>query len=57
MRTVPSPVLDRVERNARLLGRRSGRQRQIDVLVRGRIFGMADATLTVDCNRQALQAD
>lgn len=40
-----------VERNARLLGRRSGRQRQIDALVRGRIFGMADATLIVDCKR------
>jgi Restriction endonuclease len=41
-----------VERNARLPGRRSGRQRQIDVLVRGRIFGMADATLIVDCKRR-----
>jgi hypothetical protein len=38
--------------NVRLPGRRSGRKRQIDVLVRGRIFGMADANLIVDCKRR-----
>lgn len=40
-----------VERNVRLPGQRSGRPRQIDVVVRGRIFGMADATVIVDCKR------
>jgi hypothetical protein len=46
-----------VERNVRLPGRRSGRSRQIDVLLRGRIFGMADATLIVDCKRRRTPAD
>lgn len=46
-----------VERNARLPGRRGGRPRQIDVLVRGRIFGMADATLIVDCKRRRSPID
>lgn len=41
-----------VERNVRLPGRRSRRLRQIDVVVQGRIFGMADATLAVDCKRR-----
>jgi hypothetical protein len=46
-----------VERNVRLPGRRSGRRRQIDVLVRGRIFGMADASLIVDCKRRRTPVD
>ena len=46
-----------VERNVRLPGRRSGRGRQIDVLVRGRIFGMTDATLIVDCKRRRSPVD
>lgn len=46
-----------VERNVRLPGRRSGRSRQIDVLVRGRIFGMTDATLIVDCKRRRAPVD
>ena len=40
-----------VRRNVRLPSRSAGRPRQIDVLVTGRIFGMADATLVVDCKR------
>ena len=46
-----------VDRNARLQGRRSGRRRQVDVLVRGRIFGMADTTLIVDCKRWGTPID
>lgn len=46
-----------VERNVRLPGRRSGRSRQIDVLLRGRIFGMTDATLIVDCKRWRTPVD
>jgi hypothetical protein len=46
-----------VERNVRLQGRRSGKRRQADVLVRGRIFGMADATLVVDCKRWGTPID
>jgi hypothetical protein len=46
-----------VERNVRLPGRRSGRSRQIDVLVRGRIFDMTDATLIVDCKRRRKPVD
>jgi hypothetical protein len=46
-----------VERNVRVPGRRSGRPRQIDVLVRGRIFGMADTTLIVDCKRWRTPVD
>ena len=41
-----------VQRNVRVLGRRGARARQVDVLVRGRIFGMADATMIVDCKRR-----
>lgn len=40
-----------VERNVRLPGRRSGALRQVDVVCRGRIFGMADAVMAVDCKR------
>lgn len=46
-----------VERDVRLPGRRSGRSRQIDVLVRGRVFRMADATLIVDCKRWRVPVD
>jgi hypothetical protein len=46
-----------VERNVRLPGRRSCRQRQIDVLVRGRIFSMVGATLIVDCKRRRTPVD
>lgn len=46
-----------VERNVRLRGVRSGRSRQIDVLVRGRIFGAADMTLIVDCKRRKSPVD
>jgi hypothetical protein len=46
-----------VERNVRLHGRRTGKHRQIDVLVRGRIFAMADAMLIVDCKRWAKPID
>jgi hypothetical protein len=46
-----------VERNARLLGTRSQRSRQIDVLVRGRIFGAASTTMIVDCKRRKAPID
>lgn len=46
-----------VERNIKLRGRRSGRLRQIDVLVRGRIFGMAEATMMVECKKWATRVD
>jgi len=38
-----------VERDVHLLGRRSAASRQIDILVRGRIFGLDNASLAVDC--------
>lgn len=40
-----------VQRNVHLTGRRTGRARQVDVLVRGRVFGLDDATLAIDCKR------
>jgi len=46
-----------VTRNEKLPGRRSGSMRQIDVVVRGRLFGMADATLVVDCKRWGKRLD
>jgi len=46
-----------VERDVRLPGVRSGRSRQIDVLVRGRIFGAADMTMIVDCKRRKTPVD
>jgi hypothetical protein len=46
-----------VTRNVRRLGRRSGTQRQIDILVRGRIFGMTDATVMVECKRWGTAID
>jgi hypothetical protein len=38
-----------VQRDVRVPGRRSGVERQVDVLVRGSMFGLSDATLAVDC--------
>jgi hypothetical protein len=38
-----------VQRDAVVAGRRSGANRQVDVLVRGSIFGFHDVTLAVDC--------
>ncbi len=46
-----------VQRNVHLPGRRSSRARQIDVCVRGRIFGMTDATMIVDCKRRKVPVD
>lgn len=40
-----------IERDVRIPGRKSGTRRQIDVVVRGSLFGIADATLAVDCKR------
>jgi predicted helicase len=38
-----------VERNVRVPCRRRAGKRQVDVLVRGRVFGRDDVTLAVDC--------
>jgi hypothetical protein len=38
-----------VERNVRLPSRRGGRTRQVDILIRGRVFGLDNTTLAVDC--------
>jgi hypothetical protein len=38
-----------VQRDVLLPGRRSGVERQVDVRVRGSMFGLLDATLVVDC--------
>lgn len=38
-----------VERNVRVPPRRGQRRRQVDVLVCGRVFGLDDVTLAVDC--------
>jgi hypothetical protein len=40
-----------VRRDIRVPGHISGAERQVDVLVRGSMFGFADATLAVDCKR------
>lgn len=40
-----------VTRNAKLPGRLSNTNRQIDVLLRGRIFGFANAMMIVECKR------
>ncbi len=40
-----------VERDVRLPGRDSGVARQLDVVVRGTIFGMTNAVLVEDCKR------
>jgi hypothetical protein len=46
-----------VDRNIRVLGHRSGRQRQIDVAVRGRIFGLTNGLFVVDCKRWTSRID
>jgi len=46
-----------VRRDIRVPGRVSGAKRQVDVLVRGSIFGFADATLAVDCKRWKSKLD
>jgi hypothetical protein len=46
-----------VDRDVRLQGLRSGGRRQIDVVVRGRIFGMTNATMIVDYERWATPLD
>lgn len=46
-----------VEHDVTLPGKRSGTQRQIDVLVRGRMFGLADAVMVVDCKRWRSKLD
>lgn len=38
-----------VQRDVLVPGRRSGVERQVDILVRGSMFGLTDATLAVDC--------
>jgi hypothetical protein len=40
-----------VQRDVRLPSRSGPRKRQVDVLVRGRLFGLDDATLAVECKR------
>jgi hypothetical protein len=40
-----------VERNVRMLGKKSGVSRQIDVKVTGALFGTENATMMVDCKR------
>ncbi len=42
-----------VERNVHVLPRRGQRRRQVDILVRGRVFGLDDVTLAVDCKAWA----
>lgn len=46
-----------VERDVRLPGRLSGTERQVDIVVRGRIFGLSEATLAVDCKRWGSKVD
>jgi hypothetical protein len=46
-----------VERNVQIRGRRSGRLRQVDVLVRVRIFAISEEALVVDCKRRARPID
>jgi hypothetical protein len=46
-----------VRRDVRVGGRRSGTDRQVDVLVRGILFGFPDATLAVDCKRWKKKLD
>jgi hypothetical protein len=40
-----------VERNVKIRGRRTGAPRQVDVLLRGRMTGIGDATMAVECKR------
>ncbi len=42
-----------VQRNVHVPPRRGQRRRQVDVLVRGRVFGLDDVTLAVDCKAWA----
>ncbi len=46
-----------VERNMLMPGKKSGRQRQIDVKVTGALFGSGNATMVVDCKRYAKALD
>ncbi len=46
-----------VERNVRILGKMSGKPRQIDVRVAGRLFGSGSATMIVDCKRYTKPID
>lgn len=46
-----------VDRNVHLLGRKSHQQRQIDVKVTGKIFGLDNATMIVDCKRYKSRID
>jgi Restriction endonuclease len=46
-----------VERNVKLPGRRSGTARQIDILIRGRLFAATDAVAIVDCKRWTKPVD
>lgn len=46
-----------VQRNVRMPGRRSGTDRQIDVLVVGALFGTGSASMVVDCKRYASALD
>ncbi|GIJ29503.1 hypothetical protein Vqi01_46650 [Micromonospora qiuiae] len=46
-----------VERNIRMPGKRSGKQRQIDVRVTGALFASGNATMVVDCKRYTKPLD
>jgi Restriction endonuclease len=46
-----------VDRNVHMPGYKSGVKRQIDVRVTGRIFGVGDATMVVDCKRYTTPLD
>lgn len=46
-----------VRRNVQLVGRKSGRTRQIDVLVTGPLFGGADQSMVVDCKLYSRPVD
>lgn len=46
-----------IERDVHMPGRNSGIDRQIDIVARGRVFGISDATLVVDCKRWASVVD
>lgn len=46
-----------VERNVHVAGMQSGTPRQIDILVRGPMFGLSDATLVIDCKRYSKKLD
>lgn len=46
-----------VRRNVRLVGRKSGRRRQVDALVTGPLFGGADQMMVVDCKLYSRPVD